>query len=172
MTPMGCPPGTVPHRIQPGETFYRLAARYNTSVPAIMSANPFADPNALRVGQVLCVPRQVIYPPCPEGNYYRIRPGETLWRIAATFRVSLDDLLEANPGIDPNRLAVGQVICIPLATPPVACPPGARTYVVRRGDTFASIARRLNLPVQALIRANPGVNPRALLIGQRLCIPV
>ncbi len=165
-----CPPGTTPYVIRPGDTFYSLALRFNTTIAAIISANPLVDPNFLQAGQVICIPRQPIFPPCPEGNYYTIQPGDTLYRIARFFSVSLDDLIEANPGIDPDRLMVGQVICIPLAVPPPVCPPGTVPYIIQPGDTFYFIARRFNTTVEALIRANPDINPNALLIGQQICI--
>ncbi|RKD30536.1 LysM peptidoglycan-binding domain-containing protein [Thermohalobacter berrensis] len=169
--PNGCPPRTIPYTIRPGDTLYRLAIRYNTTVPAIVSANPFIDPRALRVGSRICIPTQPIYPACPEGNYYFIKSGDTLYSIARFYNVSLADLIEANPGIDPNRLSVGQVICIPLATPPVTCPEGTTTYTIQRGDTFYSIARRYGITVRELREANPNINPNALLIGQKICIP-
>ncbi|MCG0278741.1 MAG: LysM peptidoglycan-binding domain-containing protein [Thermanaeromonas sp.] len=111
-------------------------------------------------------------PPCPEGNLYTIRPGDTLFSIAQRFGVSVEDLLEANLGrIDPDNLQVGQIICIPLAVPPVQCPPGSTIYTIRAGDTFFNIARRFGISVQDLINANPGVNPEGLLIGQQICVP-
>ncbi|MBC7105209.1 MAG: LysM peptidoglycan-binding domain-containing protein [Firmicutes bacterium] len=110
-------------------------------------------------------------PPCPEGNYYTIQPGDTLFSIARRFGVSVDDLIEANPGIDPQSLRVAQIICIPLAVAPRRCPPGTITYTVRAGDTFFSLARRFGVTVEDIQRANPGVDPEALLIGQQLCIP-
>ena len=166
-----CPPNTVPYLIRTGDTLYRLAQQFNTTVPALISANPFVDPDNLRIGQQICIPRQPIYPACPERNYYTIKPGDTLYRIARFFRVSLDDLIEANPGIDPNRIFVGQVICVPLATPPVTCPEGQGDYIVKPGDTFYRISQRYNVPLQSLLNANPGINPQALLVGQIICIP-
>lgn len=168
-----CPPNTVPYTIKPGDTFYRLALQFNTTVPALISANPTVDQNFLRIGQQICIPRQPIYPACPEGNYYTIRSGDTLFAIARRFNISLGDLIEANPAIDPNRLFIGQVICIPLAVPPItACPEAADTYTVQSGDTFYSIARRFNTTVALLRRLNPNVNPEGLLIGQKICVPV
>lgn len=166
-----CPPGTIPYIIKAGDTFYKLAAQFNTTLPAIISANPLVNPNALMIGQQICIPQQPIYPACPEGNFYTIKRGDTLYRIARFFNVSLDDLVEANPGIDPDRLFIGQVICIPLATPPVICLEGQGDYIVKPGDTFYTIAQRFNLTVQEIINANPGVNPQALLVGQKICIP-
>ena len=166
-----CPPGTVPYAIRPGDTLYRIAQRYNTPIPAIISANPGLSPNFLRIGQIICVPLQQQPPPCPQKNFYNVRPGDTLNEIAQRFNVSLDDLIEANPGVDPDALNVGQVICIPLATLPVACPQGSITYIIRPGDNFYRIALRFNIAVADVVRANPNVNPNALLVGQRICVP-
>lgn len=52
-----------------------------------------------------------------------------------------------------------------------SCPPGSTPYVIRSGDTFFEIARRNNISLQALINANPGVDPNRLFIGQVICIP-
>lgn len=164
------PPGNNSYTIRPGDTFYSLAQRFNTTVAAIISANPMVNPLFLAIGQQICIPRQPVLPPCPEGNYYAIKPGDTLYSIAQSYSVSLDDLLEANPQIDLKNLLVGQVICIPPA-PPVTCPEGTRPYTVMRGDTIYSLARRFNTTVEAIMEANPGVEPDRLRIGQRICIP-
>lgn len=44
---------------------------------------------------------------------YRIKSGDYLSRVAAKFSVSLDEIIAANPGIDVDRLAIGQEIKIP-----------------------------------------------------------
>lgn len=109
---------------------------------------------------------------CPPGTTaYTIKSGDTLYKIARTYKISVDNLVEANPGIDPNRLQVGQTICIPVAIPPGTCPPGTASYIVQAGDTYSALARRFNTSVEAIATANPGVNPNALRIGQNLCIP-
>ncbi|MGI6141409.1 MAG: LysM peptidoglycan-binding domain-containing protein [Caldicoprobacterales bacterium] len=167
--PGECPMGTQPYIIQAGDTFFSLAARFNTTVAAIMAANPNVDPNRLMIGQRICIPRPGV-PACPGGQFYTIRSGDTLFAIANRFNVTVAAIIAANPGIDPNSLRVGQIICIP-APPQGACPSGSSEYVIRAGDTFFSIAARFNISVQALIDANPGVNPDALQIGQVICVP-
>lgn len=44
-------------------------------------------------------------------------------------------------------------------------------HIVRTGDSYWSIARKYDVPVSALQRANPGVDPRRLSIGKTLRIP-
>ncbi|MFW6330191.1 MAG: LysM peptidoglycan-binding domain-containing protein, partial [Gemmatimonadota bacterium] len=44
-------------------------------------------------------------------------------------------------------------------------------YVIRRGDTFEGIARRIDVSVGALREANPGMDPRRLMPGKSLEVP-
>ncbi|MGC6176761.1 LysM peptidoglycan-binding domain-containing protein [Lacrimispora sp. 38-1] len=43
---------------------------------------------------------------------YRICPGDTLFSIAQMFDTTIDEIMTANPGLDPENLFVGQVICL------------------------------------------------------------
>lgn len=54
--------------------------------------------------------------------------------------------------------------------PPASGP--ARTYVVKAGDSPYSIARRNGIKLDALLAANPGIDPRRLPIGQTLNLPL
>jgi len=47
-------------------------------------------------------------------------------------------------------------------------PQPGRFYVVQRGDTLGAIAGRRHLSVERLLELNPGVEPTALRVGQRL----
>jgi LysM repeat protein len=46
----------------------------------------------------------------PTRRYYRIQSGDTFGSIALRFDISVERLLELNPGVDPSRLRVGQRI--------------------------------------------------------------
>jgi LysM repeat protein len=46
--------------------------------------------------------------------------------------------------------------------------PGAEYYVVQSGDTLGSIAQKYNTTVDELMTLNPGIDPTALNIGQKI----
>lgn len=105
------PARTIRYVVQPGDTLYRIAQRHRTSVTAILSVNPQIEDPAF------ILPGQVIYIPARGLRQYVIQPGDTLYKIGRAFGVTVDELLQANPGIEPENLQAGQVINIPDAPP-------------------------------------------------------
>ncbi len=171
--PTTCPSGTFAYTIKSGDTLYLLAIKYNTTVEAIMAANPGIDPMNLQIGQVICIP--IVTPPptrCPSGTFeYTVRAGDTIYNLAIQFNTTVAAILAVNPGLDPNNLRVGQVICIPIVTPP-RCPSGTFEYTVRAGDTIYNLAIQFNTTVAAILAVNPGLDPNNLRVGQVICIPI
>jgi peptidoglycan endopeptidase LytF len=165
-----CPGGTL-YTIRAGDTFFSLAARFNTSVDAIIEANPNVNPDALAIGQQICIPVPPIPGPCPGGTIYTIRAGDTLFALANRFNTTVNAILDANPGLDPENLQVGRRICIPVPPVPGPCP-GGTIYTIRAGDTLFALANRFNTTVNAILDANPGLDPENLQVGRRICIPV
>ena len=166
-----CPTGSTAYLVAPGDTLFSIAARFNTTVEAINSANPCIDPTNLRVSQLLCIPQAPMPTVCPPGStQYTIRPGDTLFSLAIQFNTTVQAILAINPGLDPNNLRVGQIICIPGPTP-TQCPPGSTQYTIRPGDTLFSLAIQFNTTVQAILALNPGLDPNNLRVGQIICIP-
>ncbi|HAA89760.1 MAG: LysM-like peptidoglycan-binding protein [Thermoanaerobacterales bacterium 50_218] len=52
-----CEPGDyLDYVVQPGDTFYKLAKKYNTTVEAIIRANPCVDPYNLQIGTTIKIP--------------------------------------------------------------------------------------------------------------------
>jgi LysM repeat protein len=51
-------------------------------------------------------------------------------------------------------------------------PADATMYTIVAGDTFGRIATKIGVSVQAILDANPDVDPRRLSIGQAINIPV
>jgi morphogenetic protein associated with SpoVID len=56
--------------------------------------------------------------PLPTPHVYIVHSGDTLWQIAQTFGVALDQLISANPQIkDPSVILPGEQVTIPTPTP-------------------------------------------------------
>ncbi|MGE5677851.1 MAG: LysM peptidoglycan-binding domain-containing protein [Pseudomonadota bacterium] len=111
------------------------------------------------------------YPACTEDNLYTVQAGDTFYAISCFYKISLDDMLDANPDIDPGNLLPGQNIRIPVTSSSINCSLGATSYVIQKGDTIYSIAKNFKMRLSPLLRANSGINPDALLTGQKICIP-
>ena len=115
-----CSAGSVPYVVREKDTLGNIAYFYNTTVQDIVLANPGINPNALQIGQQICVPlKPQIYPACPTTNYYVVTEGDTFQSIASSFNVTTQLLLYSNYGIDPNDLYEEQVLCIPVAPSPI-----------------------------------------------------
>jgi LysM repeat protein len=67
----------------------------------------------------------VPFTPAPSGNTYVIQAGDNMYEISQRLGISLDELLELNPSVDPTGLEVGQVIQLP--GPPGQMPTPGRT---------------------------------------------
>lgn len=49
--------------------------------------------------------------------FYTIRNGDTFFALAQANGITVNDMISANPGVDFNRLQIGQVVCIPTGPP-------------------------------------------------------
>lgn len=105
---------------------------------------------------------------CPNGMMYVVQPGDTVRSLAYRFKVYDSSLLDANPFIqDPNRLYVGQILCIPIRK----CPLNSFAYLVKPEDTIYKLAELFSISIQEILSFNPSLNPNNLPIGQSICIP-
>lgn len=128
------------------------------------------------------------------GATYTVKAGDTLSKIAARYRTTSAALRSAN-GISGDHLKIGQVLQIPgaagapaastasLPPPPAAspiaapvssvnpAPAGAGVHTVAAGESAESIARKYQISVGELVRANQITDPRKIRIGQVLTIP-
>ena len=66
----------------------------------------------------------------------------------------------------------------PVATAPVATAAGSAAtagsgfvYTVKPGDQLFAISRKYNVRLSAVVKANPGLNPDRIRIGQKITIP-
>jgi len=103
-------------------------------------------------------------------QWYRVRRGDTLIKIARLFGTSLNALVAVNDIRDPDRIRKGAVLAIPSGQgSKEQGRPGS--YRVQRGDTLSKIARLFGTSVNALMAANNLRNPNHVRKGTVLTIP-
>ena len=111
------------------------------------------------------------------GGTYTVKAGDTLFGIARSHGVALDDLLAANGLQRGGVIKPGQSLRIPGAAGPAAATAAAaprggapRYHTVRKGETLSAIARHYGTDVASLKRANSLTSDR-LRAGEQLTIP-
>lgn len=103
------------------------------------------------------------------GRTVTVRSGDTLDGISQRTGVSVAELKRINGLKDADLLQVGQVLRL---TTPASAPPKGRTVTIRSGDTLDIIAKAQKTTVEALLKANPGIQPEKLKVGSTLKLPV
>ena len=100
------PPGGSVYYVQRGDTLRKIAARYGTTVDALLKLNPqIKNPNIIYIGQAITVSGQA------SSQNHTVQRGETLRIIANKYGTTVDALISLNPGIkNPNLIYVGQVV--------------------------------------------------------------
>lgn len=88
------------------------------------------------------------------------------------YAARLDALTNQPPAAIPSRAPSLVAAPIPtnLAEAPTA-PTTHRTHTVKPGETPILIAKRYGIRLNALLAANPGLDPRRLRVGQNLNVP-
>jgi LysM repeat protein len=163
------------YTVRAGDTLGAIARRFGLSVPKIADWNGLANPNLLRVGQVLVLTPPRAPEPAPaqpaareaapraapqaDANVYVVQPGDVLWSIAARLGVDAGALAVVN-NLGPNELIFpNQRLLVPSREV---------HHVVAPGDTLTSIAAAYATSVADLVTLNELANPDMVVIGQRL----
>ena len=94
------------YTVKKGDTLYSIAKKYNVSVDELISYNELPT-SILRIGQVLRIPSIKV-----SDLVYTVKSGDTLYKIANNYGVSIDDIKQLN-NLTSNILSIGQELYIP-----------------------------------------------------------
>ncbi len=117
------PPTEVTYVVEAGDSLSQIAARFDTTVQAIMGRNDLSDPTLIFIDQKLVIPAagspgEATATPTPgagDTETYVVKAGDTAYEIAQRFDVSLVELAAANgTTVDAlNVLSVGEELVLP-----------------------------------------------------------
>lgn len=108
-------------------------------------------------------------------NYirYTIQKGDTLSEIAQRYNTTVNELVRLNNIRNPNMIYANETLLIPTKNNSISTGSDDKNntiYIVQRGDTLYSIAKRFNTTVQNIVNNNGISNPNLIYPGQSLII--
>ena len=129
-------------------------------------------------------------------DIYTVQAGDTLYSISQRYNVDVGLLMRVNRVRNPYNLRIGTKLCIPgiapenevptplpevtpddpsgdepsenMPTPPASC---KTMHTIKAGDTLYMIAKMHRVTLDALMNANPNIDPYNMQIGTEICIP-
>lgn len=100
---------------------------------------------------------------------HSVSQGETLFSISQAYDISLDDLLNANPGLEGN-LFIGEILRIPI--PDEIDEELYIVHIVKSGETLFSLFRQYQVTEEEFYETNPDLEKTSVIsIGQKLLFP-
>lgn len=182
------------HVVEQGNTLYGLKQKYDTTIEAIINSNPGVE-KGIQVGQKLYIPTAFNEASKPQAKKHIVEQSETLFGISRKYNLTVDDLIEANPGVEVG-LEIGQELIIPgkestqvedlsnevipedtikkdsiSISYEVQFDDSIVKYTVQRRETLYSISRRFMVSVEELSEVNEIKNNK-IKPGQELIIPL
>lgn len=184
--------------VKPKESIYSVANELGVSREQIVDYNPTAADGLkprmrlyfpVEVFQVAPGERPAVYAAAAGVTTHVVKKGDTVYGVARTYGMSTDYLLRLNPWAD-EGITEGQVLRLTegaqgdvtaaattsVAAAAAAAPkPNAAGYikhVIEPGETLFSISNANGAPLEAVLDANPTLDPLRYKPGQTLMIPV
>lgn len=171
------PDSTIKYIVKKGDSLYSIARVYKTTVQEIQKLNNLKS-NALSIGQVLKIPENYVNDASaalPTYVNYTVKKGDSLYSIAKKYGITTDTIIKDN-ALKNNLLSIGQNLKIRTKEDSIVeeCFGNETSdknieYIVKKGDSLYSIAKKYNTDVSTIMKNN-NLKSSNLSIGQILKI--
>jgi LysM repeat protein len=107
--------GTQVYIVRAGDSLKTIAARYGTTWQILAAVNGIINPNVIYPGQRLIIAYSLPTNPNPPpaARVYVVQSGDTLYRIALNYGVTVQAIMTANNLPNANVIYAGQRLVIP-----------------------------------------------------------
>lgn len=130
------------YTIQNGDTVESIASKYNITPYILYQLNGFNPNYILTPGNNIIVPKiSLTY-----FDYYTIKKGDNLYKIAQKYDVDYNILALINGLETEDYIYPNQVIAVPKN--------GVKYYIVKEQDTLTDIANNLNTNIESILNQN------------------
>lgn len=136
------------YTVQSGDTPISIAKKHGITVPELLKANKGLDPKKIRIGETLTIP----------GSGGKSDKKATKTTEKASHKT---EKAKETPKASKER----------EKEQPAATKAKAGSHVVQKGETVSGIAAKLGVSTEALLKANKGLDPKRLHVGQELLAP-
>lgn len=104
----------------------------------------------------------------PDRPVYIVQPGDTYYSIAIKFNVTVEEIIEANPDVNPNLLGVGSEVVIPGFE---GMKGRLMTQVIPLGETLRTLSIRNQVDLPQVLQLNRITSPAEAYAGYSLIVP-
>ncbi len=158
------------YNVVQGDTLGEIAQRHRLSVKSLMAQNDIVS-SRIRVGQVLKIP-SISHVSLPSfarpTQYYRVRQGDSLWKIAHAYQVKTQNLARWN-GLNPKApLKIGNRLKI--QAPALRTRQEKLSYKIKKGDSLSEISKQFKVSVSDIVRWNKLNKQGFIKAGQTLSL--
>ncbi len=160
------------HKVEAKETLYGIARKYDVDIRDIIKHNKGLESGILSVGSYVRVPlaqSEVIAEPEPQlvdGSedenyiYHKIKSGETLYSIAASYNARSQEVEMANASVNADDLPLGYLVRIPKASIRRVKEADPFTdavlfdHKIKRRESIYDVEQRYGVPSEIIERVN------------------
>ena len=145
--------------VQKGDTLYSISRKFNISVDEIKRMNNLTNNNLLEGQELIIIENNITN---DDYDIYEVVKGDSLWAISKKYDIRVNDLVDIN-NLNNLNISIEQKLLVPKKDIE------EDIYIVEKGDTLWSVAKKNNLTVSELKELN-NLNSNLLSIGQTLKI--